>query len=170
MARIRNRAESSGLAELFEICVTKAIQWGADDLADVFHHQLGTPLLEKLRPTIEQLQALESGADADALNRKRITTLGDLLSDSRPPLDLLRLVKDDAKEAESRSGDAPPLMVARAVYILTLAVALVRLGERISAMTDSDLLEGFTWIAKQFWIDAAFHQLAGEAILLLERH
>jgi hypothetical protein len=165
MARNRNISEQTGLAELFEICTTKKVAWGEEDLGDIFRHQLDAPLLRELELSGSALRSLD--LDKAASKGTPIRTFDDLLHSSCPPLGLLRHVKDFAKDAQHRLSDALPAPVTDALYVLTLAVALTRRGDRISAMDDSDLRRGFEWVSGQSWIEASLRQIAEEAIALL---
>jgi hypothetical protein len=166
MARSRNIAEQSGLAQLFEICTTKKVGWSDEDYGDIFRHLLDAPILRELELGGGVLQSLDLGNVAP--EGRPIQTFDELLRNPYPPLELLRCVKDFAKGAQHRTTGALPAPIAEALYVLTVAVALTRRGIKISALNDSDLRQGFEWASQQSWIGVTFRQLADEAIVSLE--
>jgi len=161
MSRNQNAEMPSKLGRLFEICSGQAIGWDQDDLAEIFRHQLNTPLLGDLPLSAIEIQFLDSAACA--VDQPALVTFGDLLRHPSPPSGLLKLVKESAKQADGQSDDLLPPPVASALYALSIAAALVRLGERISTMVDADLRQGFQWVIAQPWIEWPMRQLATDA-------
>ena len=94
-------------------------------------------------------------------------TFGSLLSDPMPPPDLLVQVKDFAKINREHSDSAFPREIATMLYYASIAVALVRRGERITSLDDSGLRAGLAWASDQSWADQATRRIAEQASKLL---
>jgi hypothetical protein len=165
MQQSRNQNPLSCLASLFEIYDANAIHWSEADLKEMFQHQLRTPLLEDLRPAPNMVQYLDSTVLAAGC--QPLNTFGDLLRHSNPPIELLRLVKEFAKNSDG--DDALPSPVASAMYALIIATAMVRLDVRITTMNDAELRQGLHWVIAQAWIEQPMRQMAVEAFDKLKR-
>ena len=156
------RSDPSRLAQLLEVYDENSDGWSNEDLREIFQHQLRTPLLEDLRPAPADVQHLEFAAASQ--DQQPLKTFGDLLRHTKPPLDLLRLAKDFAKQADNKSDDSLPKKIASALYTLLIAAALVRLDKRITTMNDSDLSQGIKWLMDQSWIEPPMRELAAAAL------
>lgn len=108
--------------------------WPADELKSLLAQQLQSNLPD-----------LAPGADP--------LTLADLLHHPQPPLDLLRRVKDFAKFNRFDAASPLPPEVALLLYYGTIAVALIRLNQRITHLSDEDLRDGLAWVLRQPWVD-----------------
>jgi hypothetical protein len=161
--------DASRLAILLDRAREDAPRWLTGDLADILAHQLRAPLmfdLKTVRPVIE-----ESDREPDPLGRPggpEIHSLGELLVHPSPPAALLRLTKEFAKTSDSQPGSALPSEVASLLYFAAIAAALVRLGERITALDDSAIRDGVRWSLAQPWIDSLTRSLFEGAASLLE--
>jgi hypothetical protein len=137
------KTDPRALASVFRIDAKPTDLWKPDELRSIFLHQLAAPL------------------DGD-LGAASTQTFGQLLRDERPPLALLRSVKDFAKR--SRNSESPlPEDVATALYFAAIAAALLRHGERISDLDDKGLARGFGWGVAQPWVDDDTKRLFAEA-------
>jgi hypothetical protein len=156
-----NDNQDSRLSRLFEIGFGNAVGWGEGELANILDHQLRAPILADLQPNATLLQSLGLGKvrRGDAA----LETFGDLLKHPRPPLLLLQLAKEFAKTADNQLFDPLPPPVAEALYLLIIAAALVRNGQRITTMDDEEFLTGLEWLANQQWIAAPWRELAADA-------
>ena len=94
-------------------------------------------------------------------------TFGSLLADPMPPTDLLVQVKDFAKINREHSDSAFPREIATMLYYASIAVALVRRGERITSLDNSGLRQGLAWASDQSWADQATRKIAEQASELL---
>jgi hypothetical protein len=131
------------LASIFRIDAKPAGLWKPDELRSIFRHQLDA--------------ALEGD-----LGAATSLSFAQLLRDERPPLSLLRSVKDFAKR--SRNSESPlPEDVATALYFAAIAVALLRHNERITDLDDKGLARGFGWGVAQPWVDDDTKRLFAEA-------
>jgi hypothetical protein len=86
---------------------------------------------------------------------------------SRPRRDLLLCVKQYAKTL----GPGPALLpkeIAMVLYLGAIAAARLRLGERISTLSDESLASGIKWALEQEWLDDASRALMSEASQMFE--
>jgi hypothetical protein len=162
----RSYGSSSRLARLFEIGTGEYMGWEDSDLRKSMLDVLQVPLAKwtKVEAHLTARERRAGFASKDA----RITSIRDLLVHSQPPLIYLRAAKQMAKSADSRGSESLPPSVASALYLSMVATALVRYGERITRMKDSDLREGLSWLAKQTWIDDILRKLATDALATLK--
>jgi hypothetical protein len=137
------QCEPDGLRKLLE--ESAPWPWSKEDYPHVLAHELATPLRAELGAL-----ASEPGA-----SRRRDPwldrTFGELFSHPDPPGPLLRQVKDFAKGQRTRNGHLPK-EVATVLYYAAVAVALCKLSERITTLTDNELLTGFDWVLEREWI------------------
>jgi hypothetical protein len=139
-------------------------------LTAILSGQLAAPLLF-------DTSRLPEATRLDLLHRSQtgaspLRTFGDLLRHPQPPIELLCLVKDYAKglsDAPPEATHAVPAEIATCLYFATLAAALVRCGQRISALDDRALCRGFEWASFQSWISADLRTLLREAARMLGR-
>lgn len=127
--------------------------WRPEELAAVWEYHLSAPLQF-------ELAALEPGQmrvlrDLSAAQGLLMNSLRGLLQHPVPPLELVVMVKDFAKGC-LHGADAPlPAEIAGVLYHLTIAVGLARLGERITALSDAEILRGLDWALSHAWVDAS---------------
>lgn len=145
----QSRAEVSRCLEL-GLRASQPWTWSAEELGAVLEYELASPLSFELRGLppgrAEQLRVL-CGAQGMLLN-----SLTSLVQHPHPPLEALKLVKDFAKLC-ARQADGPlPPPVAQVIYYATIASALCRRGERISALTKAELERGFQWVLSLPWV------------------
>lgn len=137
--------------ELLDLGLAAAEAWRPEELAAAWEYHLTAPLrveLEGLKA--EQAVALRELGDSAGTGWG---TLRELLTHPAPPQGVIVMVKDFAKGC-LRGRDAPlPAEVAGVLYHLAIAVALTRLGRRITAMADPDLRQGLEWALAQPWLD-----------------
>jgi hypothetical protein len=138
--------------------------WTADDLTSIWRHQLSAPLALDLSIIAPDAQATVTSLCAPL----SIKSLADLLAHPSPPLEVLRMVKDLSRTQSSQPETAYPDQVAVALYYLAIALGLVRLGRRISAMDDARLCGGMEWVMQQRWLDQATRDIAGKGLRHLE--
>lgn len=159
------------LAALLDVGGRDPNFWMPGELKDVLRHQLRAPLLFDLKTVDREGGAVDgwksgSSPAGRAGRSDRVSTadpppasFGDLLHHPRPPLELLRLTKEFAKASDSRSDNPLPPEVATVLYYAAILVALVRHGRRITALSDSQLLDGLDWVLQQPWLDGRTRDL-----------
>jgi hypothetical protein len=153
------------VAEVLDLAQDESIPWGPEELGAIFRHQMTAPLLVDLGALDPALAAqFQALADGSGLLLK---SFGDLLGHATPPLALLQMIKDFAKRHQCHQRSFLPLPIARVLYYLTIAAALVRWRERITSLSDSDLRQGFRWAIAQAWMNEAARDLLRQADVLL---
>jgi hypothetical protein len=169
MRNRRNPAPSERLARLFSIVRGDFIGWDDAELARVLQEQLRAPLFDRIKPRAGEVH--DSLGKAQSSKSPLPETIAELLTHPHPPLPLLRRTKEFAKSADAGKEPLPPA-VATAIYLLSIASALVRHGKKISAIDERKLLDSLQWVGEQAWIDESLRKLAAEAAgkLLLPNH
>jgi hypothetical protein len=159
------KASPEALANLMALGDQTARVWRPEELGAVFRHQMAAPVsvdLGSLDPGVSG--KLKTLTDASGLLLK---SFRDLFQHPAPPPELLCLVKEFAKLNRDQPDSLLPADVASVLYYLSIAAALTRWGERISALSDDGLLRGFAWAMSQNWIDEPARELLRSASALL---
>jgi hypothetical protein len=139
--------------------------WSAAELASMLRHQLASPI----RGDLEKVSA-ELTARYDQAATAPHESLGELLAAKNPSLDVLRVVKDFAKQSISRKDGALPEEIGAVLYYASISAALLRCGgERISGLDSQTLGEGLAWALGQQWLDKSLRELFDEARSQLKR-
>ncbi len=150
------------LAQIMDIGVADPRIWRPEELAAIARHQLSAPVQFDLGAVegriSEKLKAVTSGEGL------LLRSLDDLLHHPHPPVELLELTKQFAKACWHHPDSPLPPEVAALLYCASIAVALVRCGERITSRDDAELRQHFTWFLQQSWVDEATESLFREAI------
>ena len=149
------------LADVFAIGADSARVWRPEELGAVFRHQMAAPVsvdLGSLDPGVSG--KLKTLTDASGLLLK---SFRDLFQHPAPPVELLRLVKEFAKLNRDQPESLLPPEVASVLYYLSIAAALARWEERISALSDEELQRGFAWAMSQNWVDEPARELLRSA-------
>jgi hypothetical protein len=158
---------SDQLRRLLDPEADRTSAWSADDAADVWRHQLRSPLPPSWGT---------AKADSPA------TTFADALFTPAASLDTLRRVKDYAKTATSAAGVAQPAVtagatgrrlpravvfdepdlppdIARLLYYLAIAAASVHHGAAISSLTSGEFEAGVHWCLLRPYVSDAERNL-----------
>ncbi len=157
-----DRASPEGLASVLAMEADGPRVWRPEELEAVFRHQMAAPVsvdLGNLDPGVSG--KLKTLTDASGLLLK---SFRDLFQHPAPPVELLRVVKEFAKLHRDQPKGFLPADVASVLYYLSIAAAMARWGERISALSDEALQRGFAWARSQNWIDEPARDLLGSAI------
>jgi hypothetical protein len=133
------------LASLIDLDPTADRIWATDELAALFHHQLSATA--KIAPGTE------------AATR----TVGELLADPNPAVEQLVELKDFAKANASHHDSVLPSDLAKVLYYLAIAAALVRTGRRITSMSDPELATSLRWAGSQPFVTEPFRRLLADA-------
>jgi hypothetical protein len=145
-----NGTDAHTLARILDLEDTSRRIWSGEELHAILKHQLATGIqfdLENLGPAYQaRLRALPASAQPGKL------TFGELFESPSPSLELLKLTKQFAKASRISNENALPAEIATALYLASIVVARIRLGERISAQTDESLVNGIQWVLDQPWI------------------
>lgn len=79
-------------------------------------------------------------------------TIGDVLRDPRPPVEQLKALKQWFNLQRFSPARDVPAPLANGLYLLVLAVALVRSGVHITGLADAQFIAGLEWLADQIWL------------------
>lgn len=157
----RSTEPQQDLASLLRLGLEARHAWRAEELAAALQYHLKAPLefdLGSFRPG--QARQLRDLAGAQGLLLK---SLDDLFQHPLPPPELLREVKDFAKSC-IHAVDAPvPKEVARVLYYLSIGCALVRLKQRMSSLSNRELLEGLDQVLGYPWLQRGSRSLLSQA-------
>jgi len=90
-------------------------------------------------------------------------TIGDALRNDHPSLDALKALKlwfNLQRFSPARDVPAP---LANGLYLLVLATALTKCGQRITGLADVQFRGGLDWLAGQNWLPDDLHQIVRQA-------
>jgi RNA polymerase sigma-70 factor (ECF subfamily) len=153
----RSPLDPKGLGALFQLQSSDP-----PDPAAALRQLLTAPVLLDLGDVSPKLaQELRTWTERQGL---LVKSLGDVLQHPNPSLELLRIVKQFAKDNRSNPDSPLPREVATVLYYASLAAALVRYGERITRHQDAALQKGFQWALEQSWVDDATKGLFQEGM------
>jgi hypothetical protein len=150
------------LASILALNAPETKLWQPEEMQDIWRHQLSAPiegdlctlpasLVAGFRTAPEHAPFLGNG-------------FGNLLRDPHPPLQLLELTKDFAKQIIHESSDPQFVEVAKALYYASYAAGMARAGQRIGGLGDLELRRGFRWVLAQPWIDQPTKDLVSIAV------
>jgi hypothetical protein len=134
-------------------------EWSDRDLGDMVRHQLAAPLYLSLG-TLSAEVSNEIQNSGGQVNPR--ITLGQLLAEQKPPVELLKLVKRFAKLCRSDPESPLPGEIVMLLYYASITVALVRLGEAISHLNGPSLRRGLSWLIAQAWIPPEIREFLKE--------
>jgi len=160
-----SKSDPAALARMMDLDTGTKHDWQPDELGSILRHQLDSPLgldLGNFAP--------ESKGTLDALRPSAsipLNTFGDLLRHPHPPLEVLKLTKEFAKANRNNPQSTLPPEIATVVYFAAIVVALMRCGQRITALDDQALRQGVEWIVAQPWIDELSRSLFREALTVI---
>jgi hypothetical protein len=150
-----------GLARILTMDETGTDLWGAEEMQAIWLHQLSAPLDTDLS-LVESGRAKEFGKSGET-KPFLAKTFRDLLEHPHPPLRLLNLIEDFAKQAARDSDDAQLRQVATALYYASYAARLTRCDNRTGALNAAELKAGFDWALSRLWLDEPTKKLIHEA-------
>lgn len=87
------------------------------------------------------------------------TTIGQLLRSRSPDVEALRKLKGWFNIQRFSPARDMPAPLANGLYLVVLAVALTRCGERITGLADPQFRAGLEWLASQSWLDSELKSL-----------
>jgi hypothetical protein len=139
-------------------------EWAPDELAAMLQHQFAVPLQLGLGTLSAEVvhELRESNVDP-------LLTLGELMRIPHPPLRVLRLIKRFAKMCRADKDNALPAEIVMFLYYMSIALALVRDGQRISDLSDQRLRRGLRWLGNISWLDSQTQQIVNEGLRFLDR-
>jgi len=160
-----SKSNPASLARMMDLDTDTKHDWHPEELGSILRHQLESPLgfdLGNFAP--ESKEALKAIGPSATIP---LNTFGDLLRHPHPPPAVLKLVKEFAKANRNNPQSTLPPEVATVVYFAAIVAALMRCGQRITALDDQGLREGLEWVLAQPWIDEFFRPPFREALTLI---
>lgn len=133
--------------------------WTADELAEILRHQLTTPLHIDLANIGGTAGKLAKTAETRGL---LLQSFGDLLRHKRPPVALLKTMKDFAKACRIGSESALPHEISTVLYYASILVAMMRCSRRITRLDKAALLDATQWALEQPWLDDTLRDIFRE--------
>lgn len=135
--------------------------WGPGEMAAMWLHQLGAEIETDLGSI--------NGARLDKEMMKEFgnQSFRQLLQHSTPPVELLRLTKEFAKQTLKDSDEKQLKQLASALYYSAYAVGMMRCNTRIGSTKNPDLESGFRWAIAQPWLDDKTRILLQEGLVCL---
>ena len=156
----------AGLAKILDQNQNDSSLWGPDEMRAMWLHQLRAPLEEDLVAVQSaNLAVLRLTPEISAFLDKGFENL---LHHSKPPLALLKISKEFAKETFKEAEDPQLKEIAAALYYASYAVGMVAHGQRIGGMSSRELAGGFEWAVRRAWLDTPTKELIGQATELLK--
>jgi hypothetical protein len=136
--------------------------WPAEDLQKSLTHQLALSPFSEMAWQIAPEAA--HSLDYEEADEEPIRTFADLLHHRRPPLGLLRLAKDFAKQHHDNSRSPIPPDVSLLMYYGSIVAAMIRWNQRITRLSDDDLRAGLNWVIRQPWVEGQLLSLFQEGL------
>ena len=157
---------AAGLARILAQDQPETALWEPEEMRAMWQHQLRAAMEADLStlPSAKS-NALRNAPEAIAFGQK---SFGELLLHSQPPLVLLQLTKDFAKQVLKEAEDPQLKQIAAALYYVSYAAGMTRCGKRLGAMSGHELRGGFEWALARVWIDDRSKALIAEARGLLQ--
>jgi hypothetical protein len=155
------RSDARQLSKIMNLDEATPDTWSDQDLAAMLRHQLAAPLGSdlsrlELSKSEEKIRDETLGKAASA----QVRTFQDLFEHPRPPLALVKWAKDFFKQQAGASASRRPEQeVAYLLYLLSILIPRVRLGSRISKLSDADLRNGMKWAVSRKWLDGQTRKL-----------
>jgi hypothetical protein len=150
-----------GLARILALDDHTTELWNPGELQAMWQHQLSAPIDIDLETVVSvRATELRNAARNTPFKGK---SFADLLLDPAPPLELLILTKEFAKQMLKDAEETQLKDVASALYYATYAAGLLRCGALIGSMNREELRPGFDWMLKQTWLDENTKRLVTEA-------
>lgn len=157
---------AAGLARILAQDQPQTALWEPEEMRAMWQHQLRAPMEADLSTTrSSRSSALRNAPEAVAFDQK---SFSELLLHANPPLALLKLTKDFAKQTLKEADDPQLKEIAAALYYVSYAAGMTRCGTRLGGMSEHDLRGGFEWALARIWIDEKSKALIAEARGLLK--
>jgi len=154
-----------GLTRILSIDEDVKELWQAREIEAMWRHQLAAPLGIDLEAVISVSGTeLRKSPHFETFRQK---TFAELFHHPQPPLEVLKLAKEFAKQTLRDCEEGQLRELASAVYYASYAGALIHHGQCIGSMSENELRPGFNWALRQDWIDEQTKKLISTALLRL---
>jgi len=150
-------SDAQSLADMMNLDADGPEPWNPEDLGTILEHQLLVPVASDVGGLGKQLAGRPDLVRS--LQDLGITSFNDLLHHPRPPVELLKLTKEFAKDCRSHADSPLPDEIATILYFLSIVVAMQKCTQRISQLNHAGLRYGLDWALEQTWLDAPTRKL-----------
>jgi hypothetical protein len=156
------KAEPKRLAAFLEIDPGSGGLWRQAELAAIFKHQLAAPV------QLDLANGTDRNAPPSPSGFPEIRTFDELFHYPKPPIELLKSVKEFAKANRDHPASVLPGEIATVLYFASVIVARWRCGEVITTLNDRELRVGIEWAIAEPWVDERTRSLLCEASVALD--
>jgi hypothetical protein len=161
------RSDPDRLARIFAATLEDHPPYCREELGPILRHQLSAAVefdLGSLDPGSQRLLR----AAAACGDQGGIRTFRDLFSHEHPPIQLLQLTKDFAKNHLNHPDSPLPPEIAVVLYYASIISGLVRLKRSLSWLTPADLARGLVQMLSLPWLDEELRRLFDQGLALLQ--
>ena len=155
------RSDAQQLSQIMSWDEATPDAWNDQDLAAMLRHQLAAPLEADLSHL--ELPKSEAKTRDETLGKAasaQVRTFQDLFQHPQPPLALVKWAKDFFKQqAGTAASRRPEQEVAYLLYLLSILIPRIRLGTRISKLSDTELRKGIKWAVSRKWLNGPTRKL-----------
>lgn len=162
MTKRTRRDVTSMLESLLDPDLAERRDWHPEELGALLEHQWNAPLeadLGQLAP--ERALLLKRLCEADHLLLK---SYGELFAHPMPPIEILEMIKDYAKRQLARPNLELPEEMAMVLYVLSVVVARLRCGQRITSQPDETVRSNIQSVLTQPWVTEPVARLLREGL------
>jgi len=159
----------SELARLLGVRGASKSDWQPAELTSSFHRCFGMRVGEYLRIGTMSGRTMQFVAETSSEQDALSMPLEELFLTASPPLALLIAVKRHARRLANSDTSSLPAEIHRCVYFASIALAMIRLGERISKSSPDVLRAAFEQLADEGWIENWLRTLFSEGLRYLSR-
>lgn len=152
-----------GLKRMLSLEESATDLWNPGEMATMWLHQLGA----EIETDLGQLEA--NGAAKHHIKEFAGKSFRQLLQHEHPPVELLRLTKEFAKQTLKDCQEKHLKELASALYYAAYAAGLTRCSTRIGSTRNPDLESGFQWAINRPWIDSLTKALLKEGSAWIAR-
>ena len=156
------KAGPERLVAFLEIDPGSGSLWRLDELAAIFKHQLAAPVQSDLA------DGTARDEPASPPGFPEMQSFDELFHNPKPPIELLKSVKEFAKANRDHPASVLPGEIATILYFASVILARWRCGEVITTLNDQEVRAGIEWAIAEPWVDERTRSLLCEASVALQ--
>ena len=150
-----------GLARILALGDTTTDLWSPAEMQAMWQHQLSAPVQVDLATL--HFSRLAQLSDSPEVQPFLANSFQHLLNHPSPPIELLKMTKDFAKQVLKSREDTQLNDVAAVLYHAAYAAGILRCQKRLGGMDEAELQRGFKWALTRRWLDESTRQLITQA-------